>query len=102
MPRGEKDRCWFRPAEAKLIRFTYENWRGSVHEYVVEPEAVSFGLFDSNGAHPDSPNREDNIQAVMHGNVVTRDGDTRPDMDTRRRTFLVRKMRKITIMEKER
>lgn len=98
--RGKPDILGFTPMTDQLIQFEYENWRGEQHEYVIEPESVVLGLYDAGGSHRDSPNREDNLQLVLHGMIVTRDGDTRPHLGSRRRTFLIRKMRAIRVLER--
>jgi hypothetical protein len=56
------------------LKFRYRNWRGVEHEYVIEPESVTFGTPDH--------------RWYLNGEVVTRDGDPRPEMGpTRRRSF---------------
>ena len=71
-----------------LLKFTYENWRGVVHEYVIDPESMEHGPYDKNGFNDDREH-----QWVLHGFVVTRDGDVRPELSShpggRRRTFLL-------------
>ncbi len=75
-----------------LLSFTYTNWRGQEHRYVIEPEGkIEFGPYDQGGMHPG----QEPSAWVMHGKVVTRDGDPRPEMGTRRRTFLMAEMRDI-------
>jgi len=72
------------------LKFRYVNWRGDDHEYVIEVEAVAFGKYDSAGAGPTVHTGN----WVIHGAVLTRDGDTRPDLgNNRRRTFLISKIR---------
>lgn len=62
-----------------LLKFRYVNWRGRRHEYVVEP--IGIELFERQGA---------GTHWTLHANVVTRDGDPRPEMGpTRRRSFMM-------------
>ena len=89
-----------RASRPKLVRFTYCNWRGDVHEYVVKPESIELGPYDGGGYHSNDREGEPSDQHwVFHGEVVTRDGDTRPDMGTRRRTFLLGSIDRLEIME---
>lgn len=81
MPSVDKHRI---PTYANQIKFEYTNWKGHRHTYVVEPEAVAYGPYLKGGYHETADPRW-----VLHGDVVTRDGDSRPDMDTRRRTFIL-------------
>lgn len=74
------------------IKFEYTNWRGDWHIYVVEPESIEFGPYDASGKH----SREDDVQWVLHGELITRDGDTRPDMGVRRRTFILSEIKPVT------
>jgi hypothetical protein len=67
-----------------VIKFRYTNWRGVEHIYVIQPESIEFGPYDNDGR------KEGGLKHwVLHGNVVTRDGDPRPEMNPRRRTFLL-------------
>jgi hypothetical protein len=69
----------------KQLKFRYTNWRGDDHVYVVEPTGAGTGIDDYNRDRP-----------VIHAEVVTRDGDPRPEMgDNRRRTFVIAEMRDI-------
>lgn len=62
-----------------FLKFRYVNWRGNDHEYVIEPEPV---------LTLDRHNDEEGPFWQIHGDVVTRDGDTRTEMmPTRRRSF---------------
>lgn len=70
-----------------LIRFLYTNWNGEHHEYVIEPESIEFAPYDKGGSRAGL--RGSQAVWVLHGDLVTRDGDTRADMDTRRRTFIM-------------
>jgi hypothetical protein len=73
----------------KLIEFEYMNWRDNLHTYVVQPEGVAIGTYDP-GGHSSDPA---DSTFVLHGTVVTRDADTRPEMgDNRRRTFIIQKI----------
>jgi hypothetical protein len=74
------------PAYANQIEFEYTNWKGRRHTYVVVPEAVAYGPYTGMG-YDQREGAE--CQWVLHGDVVTRDGDSRPEMDTRRRTFVL-------------
>lgn len=87
-----------RARRPKLVKFRYRNHRGDLHWYVVKPESIEFGPHDNHGtgARP-----EEEYNWVFHGEVVTRDSDTRPDMGTRRRTFLIGSMERLEIMEPE-
>lgn len=71
----------------KLLRFNYINHRGDRHEYVVQPESIEFGPYENGGR--DSRLEEEDYNWVLHANTVTRDGDKREGMGTRRRTFLL-------------
>lgn len=87
-----------RASRPKLVKFLYRNWRGDLHWYVVKPESIEFGPHDNHGtgARPESE-----WNWVFHGEVVTRDGDARPDMGTRRRSFLMGTMERLEILEPE-
>jgi hypothetical protein len=99
------DIAQFTPNLDRLIEFSYTNWRGREHVYVVEPEGVALGSYDASGQRERSA--DDTLDFVLHGMVVTRadaDGnnvDTRPDMGSnRRRTFRVDGMRGIRVLER--
>lgn len=82
----------FYPGTDRRVKFNYTNWRGDEHEYEIIVEAVEFGPYDK-GGFDDSRDRDDWMW-VMHGHVVTRDGDERKDMGpTRRRTFIMSGMK---------
>lgn len=69
-----------------LLTFDYVNWKGEDHNYVIEECRYT----------PSYPSPVHEGHWVIHGDVVTRDGDTRPTMGpTRRRTFEILKMRNI-------
>jgi len=69
--------------EIKQLKFRYKNWRGVDHEYVVELTGAGVGVDDYNRDRP-----------VVHAEVVTRDGDRRPEIgQNRRRTFVISEMR---------
>lgn len=56
------------------IKFTYTNWHGDEHEYVVVPEpALTFGAYAN----------RDPLSWLISGHVISRDGEPRPG----RRTF---------------
>jgi hypothetical protein len=84
-----------RASHPKLVQFIYTNWKGQTYNYVVKPESIEFAPYDTathrqiEGAEP---------RWLFHGEVVTRDGDTRPNMGTRRRSFLLYGMRQLEIM----
>lgn len=67
-----------------LLKFRYTNWKGEEHEYVIEPEGISYS---------DYPPGEEPKRWQLHGMVVTRDGDPRPQLShhpgERRRSFLL-------------
>ena len=77
-----------RVAPGNVVFFRYKNWRNENHDYVISVEEFALGPYDEGGTHG-NPN---DLQWVMHGNVVTRDGDARDKMGTRRRTFLLNKI----------
>lgn len=69
----------------QVVSFDYVNWRGDEHRYQVVVESIELGPYDESGMH-----RAADTNWVMHGSVLTRDQDPRPDMGpTRRRTFLL-------------
>lgn len=79
-----------------MLRFRYKNWKGNDHEYVIDPEKIEYGRYSAQGAAID-----DETNWVLHGFVVTRDGDLRPDMGpTRRRTFLLCQIRDLEEVER--
>lgn len=75
----------------ETITFQYVNWRGVNCKYVVEPESVEYGHYGDFG----STGSIGEQNWVMHGFVVTRNDDPRKDMGTRRRTFLLAKMKNV-------
>src|SRR6188768_2909068 len=92
----KRDKAWFEPsqhtlnppAEGPLVEFEYVNWRGNQYTYVVDVEAISIAGQDPGGYSSDPADQ----QFILHGDVVTRDGDTRPEMGTRRRSFMIQKI----------
>lgn len=77
----------------ELLKFIYVNWSGEEHEYVIEPESLEYK--DIHYIHPKTGEYHGEHH-VIHGMVVTRDGDPRPEMgDNRRRSFIVAKMQVI-------
>jgi hypothetical protein len=81
---------WSGEGDPLLLCFDYNNWRGEDHQYVVLPESIEFGEYrgDVNGE------REGSCW-LLHADIVTRDGDTRPEMGARRRTFVLADLREI-------
>jgi hypothetical protein len=75
-----------------MLRFKYTNWKGDNHEYVILVESIEFGAYDKGGT---TPRPASEWSWVVHGDVVTRDGDTRRNMGTRRRTFMLAELREI-------
>lgn len=70
------------PSGGKLLSFAYRNHRGDWHQYAIEVEGIEFT--DRTGQH------DDVARWMLHGMVVTRDGDARPEMgDNRRRSFIL-------------
>lgn len=69
------------------IKFCYKNWRGNYHEYVIEPKTVEFGYY-----HGDVNGDDEGPMWLLHGELLTRDGDERTDMGDRRRSFIVGKI----------
>lgn len=68
------------------LEFVYTNHDGIDYAYVIEPESIGF--------IPESSVRVDAGHWVLHGQVVTRAGDPRPEMGSnRRRTFVLINMR---------
>lgn len=72
-------------------RFRYTNWKGSDYEYRIVVEGIEFGPYDASGATSNEPGW------ALHGWVITRDGDARPEMGTRRRTFLLNGIRDLVV-----
>ncbi len=76
-------------------RFRYTNWRGTEHEYVIDVEGVEaprdFGTYTGEKATGDRV-------WVVHGDVVTRDGDPRKSVVTRRRTFKLDELRNLDVL----
>lgn len=75
------------------LQFVYTNHDGDTHTYVIKPT----------GADTLSPVGSDAEELpVLHGDVITRDGDPRLDMDpTRRRTFVIADMAAIENVPEE-
>lgn len=81
----------------RTIEFDYVNWRGDDHRYVITVESFEFRPYlDSH-----QPDPAGTPQWVVHGHVITRDGDTRPELaghpGNRRRTFLMSIMRNVEL-----
>jgi hypothetical protein len=84
-----------RDPEPMLVQFVYINWHGHQHTYVVLPESIEFG-------RPGDATDPDEQEWMFHGELVTRDGDTRPHMfPSRRRSFRVRDMVNVHVLEPE-
>ena len=83
-----------------LLRFKYVNWRDEDHEYVIEIPSPSDQVAQPRvqwGLHPRAGEQvTHDAYWMVSGQVVTRDGDPRPDMGpTRRRSFELVRMRDI-------
>lgn len=78
-----------------IFQFDYVNHNDEPHQYVISAQNIVFGRYDHTGRHPDMPEREDNRAFVLNGYVITRDGDKREDMGTRRRTFMMSTIRNL-------
>ena len=73
-----------------LLAFDYTNHRGDSHRYVIEPEKIECGPYDQGGLN------EQLERWVLHGKVITRDGDRRAELgQQRRRTFQMDGLRNI-------
>lgn len=82
------------PVYANELEFDYLNHRGIRYTYVITPESLQFGWWhpDGGGIVPERRRGECTPLWVLSGDVITRDGDKRPDMGTRRRTFVFDKI----------
>lgn len=67
------------------LKFRYVNHNGEDHEYVIVPETKL--TFDRHG--------EEDEAWHLSGRLITRDGDPRPNIGNRRRSFILTKMRDI-------
>lgn len=75
----------------QLVQFDYVNWKTNDYHYVIEIESVEFGPYGR--ADPRDTDRSV-WHWLLHGTVVTRDGDPRPEMGpTRRRSFIIERIR---------
>lgn len=84
-------------APDRFVKFRYVNWNGDPHEYIIKVLSVEFGPYDDGGG---TPRPVSMYGWVLHGDVVTRDGDPRPEMGpTRRRTFLIRKIHEMELID---
>lgn len=70
---------------AQRLAFKYVNWKGELHEYVIQPESLEFT--DAGTVAKVDPRPGMQFRWVLHGQLITRDGDPRPEMSTRRRSF---------------
>lgn len=73
--------------------FTYVNWRGEEHGYVITVESFQFGPFDEDGTHENVAPW--NKTWVLNGHLITRDGEEHHVGD--RRTFMLNKIRNLEI-----
>lgn len=73
------------------LKFWYINHNEEDHEYVVNPEKIELGRYSNHGARSE----DGKSHWVLHAEVITRDGDERRDMGTRRRTFLLTEIREL-------
>lgn len=87
-----------RASHPKLVRFEYTNYKDERHTYVIKPESIEFAPYPDNGSRTAEYLGRDPVW-LFHGEVVTRDGDTRPDMGTRRRTFVLNGIERLEILE---
>lgn len=77
------------------VEFEYDNWRGNNHKYVVMIESIKF---ERTPVGPPGSSEHQEMFA-LHGWVITRDGDSRPDMGpTRRRTFILQKIKNFRVL----
>jgi hypothetical protein len=74
-------------ADPSTLAFDYTNWCGDRYRYVVDFKA----------GHAPGPTRYEGDPALA-GQLITRDGDTRPDMLTRRRTFVIDRMENVEVI----
>jgi hypothetical protein len=85
----------------KLLKFDYKNWKGEEHTYVIALDMRD--AFRMQFMKPGVLGREVSAEEMtwhVSGNVVTRDGDPRTEMGpTRRRSFILTKMRNIEEVE---
>lgn len=80
------------PVGATALQFKYVNWRDHLHEYVIQPESVTW----STVGNPVEGARGERDAWMLHGWVITRDGDPRPEMDpSRRRSFELAKLQEV-------
>lgn len=74
------------------LKFKYRNWKGDEHVYVIEPTGAECATLERAEVRERVP--------VLHGNVVTRDGDPRPEMGPIRcRTFRLAELREVEEVE---
>lgn len=71
----------------QVLRFRYTNWRGAAHTYAIVPEGTSYEKLATTG----------DSRWMLHGHVITRDGDPRQEMGSnRRRSFAIAGMTEIS------
>jgi hypothetical protein len=68
-----------------LARFRYLNWKGERFLYLVLPESIELAMYNPYGADASPKPRW-----CLNADLVERDGDRRPGMGTRRRTFILK------------
>lgn len=78
----------------QLVQFRYKNWRDQDYDYVIEVESLQYGRFRKDGVGHELDPRV----WVLHGQLITRDGDDRSEMNPRRRTFLLDDIREFEVL----
>lgn len=79
----------------KHLKFTYLNWKGDEHEYVIAPDGVGVNIEYHD--HHAQGNYESHW--LISGLLVTRDGDPRHEMGNRRRSFVLTRMKSVEEVE---
>ncbi|MES2866813.1 MAG: hypothetical protein V4703_08630 [Actinomycetota bacterium] len=77
-----------------IVQFWYTNWHGALHQYVIKVEGAEYGYYGAESG-PDHPRRW-----LLHGETITRDGDSRLDMEggNRRRSFIMELIQDIEVV----
>lgn len=66
-----------------VVTFDYVNWRGDEHRYEIVVEGIGYGV------HGDIRHGNEEVWQ-LHGYVLNRDGELRPEMgNNRRRSFIL-------------